>query len=243
MAQQESSDGTSESISVLLVEDEPDLASFITQGLEEENYSVTWAACGEDAIDRADDVDLVLLDVRLPDIPGTGVARRIRAKHDRLPIIMLTALDSVENVVEGLSAGADDYLSKPFAFEELLARMQALLRRASTVPSDTEAIPEKPVLNYDGSRICASGQPIDFTRKEMDLLEYLLKNEGQTVSRQVIHRDVWGNDFNRGTNLIDVYVNYIRKKLSDADCDVRIETVWGIGYRLVGNRKSLRENA
>ncbi len=222
---------------ILLVEDEPDLASFIEQGLEEEGYAVTWVETGERAIEQSDQSDLVLLDVRLPDIPGTGVARRMRARHPSLPIMMLTALDSVENVVEGLASGADDYLAKPFEFVELLARIQALLRRATPTPSSGHSKEKYPSLELDGHKIYYEGESIDFTRKEYDLLEYLLKNEGQTLSRKSIHRDVWGNDFNRGTNLIDVYINYIRKKLAEASCDVRIETVWGIGYRLVGQSK------
>lgn len=218
---------------VLLVEDERRVAAFVRQGLEEEGYRVVWAGRGEAALQQAlqETFDLILLDLRLPDVSGIEVCRRLRVHDAAVPILMLTALDAVEDRVTGLRAGADDYLPKPFAFDELLARVEALLRRAV----------RKPAVYRDGalelnplSRTCAfGGRPLPLTPKEFDLLAYFLARPGQALSRDEIHRDVWGHAFDRGTNLIDVYVGYVRHKLADAGTPAEIETVRGIGYRYV----------
>ncbi len=220
---------------ILLVEDDTDIASFIQQGLSEEGYAVDWAIEGEKALEwlDAEQPDLVLLDIRLPGISGIDVLEAIRDRWPALPVMMLTALDAVEDRVKGLRSGADDYLPKPFDFEELLARIEALLRRSSR-----SAEPQEDVL-HDGSlrldpvaHTCTcDGAPMDLTPKEFDLLAYFMVHPNEALSRKAIHRDVWGHDFDRGTNLIDVYVAYVRNKLDDADCDHRIETVRGVGYR------------
>lgn len=217
---------------ILIVEDEARVASFVEQGLTEEGFAVTWLTRGEEAVRRvrSETFDLLVLDRRLPDITGIEVCREIRLVDPRLPILMLTALDAVEDRVAGLKAGADDYLPKPFAFEELLARIYALLRRRDGQGHDV--LRAGSVTLDRASRTCiAQGRSIDLTQKEFDLLAYFLARPNQALHRDDIHRDVWGNDFDRGTNLIDVYVGYLRRKLRSADVDSTIDTVRGVGYR------------
>ncbi len=220
---------------ILLAEDEPDLASFIRRGLEEESFEVDWASDGNSAIDTACSgrYDLLLLDVRLPDISGFQVARRIRAVVDNMPIIMLTALDSVDDKVRGLESGADDYLTKPFAFEELLARISAVMRRSGSESTLEPLVSGDLRLDIDIRKCTFRNREIGLTRREFDLLATLLRQSGRPVSRDEIHRSVWGHDFDRGTNLIDVYINYVRRKLRSARCPIQIETVRGIGYRIL----------
>jgi two-component system OmpR family response regulator/two-component system response regulator MprA len=220
---------------ILLVEDEPKVAAFVMAGLEEEGYHVQWAMEGRPALERVlqEPFDLVLLDVRLPDLSGFEVCKRLRLHDPSLPVLMLTALDAVEDRVRGLRAGADDYLPKPFAFNELLARIEALLRRAH-VPSHDPTYRDGPLVLDPLTRTCTCGSDaLDLTQKEFDLLAYFLARQDQVLSRDEIHRDVWGHHFDRGTNLIDVYVGYIRRKLQDAGCGTRFATVRGIGYRYV----------
>jgi two-component system OmpR family response regulator/two-component system response regulator MprA len=218
---------------LLLVEDEPDVASFVRQGLEEEGYRVSWVETGRRGIEyvRQSGIDLVLLDIRLPDLSGLEVCERLRLHRPELPVLMLTALDAVEDRVRGLRAGADDYLPKPFAFDELLARIEALLRRIER--SDQPGTVEDGPLEIDPvARTCTyDGEAVDLTPTEFDLLAFLMARRGQALSRDTIHREVWGHSFDRGTNLIDVYVNYVRRKLDEVGCPSPIETVRGIGYR------------
>jgi two-component system OmpR family response regulator/two-component system response regulator MprA len=220
---------------ILLVEDEADIASFIRQGLAEEGYEVDWAIEGEKALELLEDdrPDLVLLDIRLPGISGIEVLETIRERWTALPVMMLTALDAVEDRVSGLRAGADDYLPKPFDFEELLARIEALLRRSSRSEETVDDVLSDGKLTLDTvAHTCTcDGDPMGLTPKEFDLLAYFMAHPNQALSRDDIHRDVWGHDFDRGTNLIDVYVAYVRNKLDEADCAHRIETVRGVGYR------------
>lgn len=218
---------------ILLVEDEPRVASFVKAGLEEEGHRVQWEQNGHSGLEKAFErlFDLVLLDVRLPDLSGLEVCRRLRLHDPGLPILMLTALDDVEDRVNGLQAGADDYLPKPFAFEELLARIQALTRRAR-YQSNEMRFQDGPLSLDPIARTCScSGKSMDLTQKEFDLLSYFLARKQDVVSREDIHREVWGHDFDRGTNLIDVYVGYIRRKLQDAGCHSRVVSVRGVGYR------------
>lgn len=218
---------------VLLVEDEPDLASFVERGLREEGYEVTWVARARDALDRASAVpfDLVLLDLRLPDGNGLDVCRELRSRSDTLPILMITALDAVDDRVVGLRSGADDYLPKPFAFAELLARAEALLRRARPTRRAETLRDGDLVLDLRAHLCMVQGHVVDLTPREFDLLAFFLQHAGEAVSRDELHRDVWRMDFDRGTNLINVYVNYVRSKLRDAGCSATIETVRGVGYR------------
>ena len=219
--------------SLLLVEDEPDVASFVEQGLGEEGYDVSWVQEGQRALEYTQQaaVDLVLLDIRLPDLSGIEVCERLRLHRPTLPIMMLTALDAVEDRVKGLRAGADDYLPKPFAFDELLARVEALLRRVEQTEG-AEVLRDGPlVLDSAAQRCTYEGEDVSLTPTEFNLLAYLMARRGQALSRDTIHRDVWGHEFDRGTNLIDVYVNYVRRKLKDVGCPSPIETVRGVGYR------------
>ena len=218
---------------LLLVEDEPDVASFVKQGLGEEGYEVSWVETGQRALEyiRQTDIDLVLLDIRLPDLSGLEVCERLRLHRPELPVMMLTALDAVEDRVRGLRAGADDYLPKPFAFDELVARIEALLRRTNQ-PFQSGTVEDGPLVLDPAARTCTyDGKRVDLTATEFDLLAFLMARKGQALSRDTIHQEVWGHDFDRGTNLIDVYVNYVRRKLDEVGCDPPIETVRGIGYR------------
>ena len=220
---------------LLMVEDEPKVAAFVRQGLEEEGYQVVWVMEGKRALEYAlqESFDLVLLDLRLPDLSGIEVCRRLRLHDPALAILMLTALDAVEDRVEGLRAGADDYLPKPFAFEELLARIEALLRRAR-VQTAAHTYHDGPLALDPLERTCTcNGEPLDLTQKEFDLLAYFLARQGQALSRDEIHRDVWGLHFDRGTNLIDVYVGYLRRKLQHIGCASRLQAVRGVGYKYV----------
>jgi two-component system OmpR family response regulator/two-component system response regulator MprA len=225
--------GMDVSTHILLVEDEPDVASFVQKGLDEEGYDVAWVKEGHRALEyvQQQPVDLVLLDIRLPDLSGIEVCERLRLHRPGLPIMMLTALDAVEDRVKGLRAGADDYLPKPFAFDELLARIEALLRRVERAEPD-DVLRDGPLKVDPAARTCTyDGAEVPLTPTEFDLLTYLMARRGQALSRDTIHRDVWGHDFDRGTNLIDVYVNYVRRKLEEAGCPPPIETVRGVGYR------------
>lgn len=218
---------------ILLVEDEPDVASFVKQGLEEEGYEVSWVDTGQRGLEfiRQSEIDLVLLDIRLPDLSGLDVCDRIRLHRPELPVMMLTALDAVEDRVRGLRAGADDYLPKPFAFDELLARIEALLRRVER-SEQSGAVMDGPLELDPVARTCSyDGEDVNLTPTEFDLLAFFMARKGQALNRETIHREVWGHDFERGTNLIDVYVNYVRRKLAEVGCDQLIETVRGIGYR------------
>ncbi len=209
------------------------MASFIQQGLREEGYEVNWVQEGRRALEHTQQtaVDLVLLDIRLPDLSGIDVCERLRLHQPGLPIMMLTALDAVEDRVKGLRAGADDYLPKPFAFDELLARVEALLRRVDRT-EQPEGLRDGPLVLDPAAQTCMyDGQKVSLTPTEFDLLAYLMARRGQALSRDTIHRDVWGHEFDRGTNLIDVYVNYVRRKLDEAGCPSPIETVRGVGYR------------
>jgi two-component system OmpR family response regulator/two-component system response regulator MprA len=159
------------------------------------------------------------------------VCERLRLHRPELPVMMLTALDAVEDRVRGLRAGADDYLPKPFAFDELVARIEALLRRTNRL-RQPGTVEDGPLVLDPAARTCTfDGERVDLTATEFDLLAFLMARQGQALSRDTIHQEVWGHDFDRGTNLIDVYVNYVRRKLDEVDCDPPIETVRGIGYR------------
>lgn len=226
---------------ILLVEDEPDVASFVQQGLEEEGYEVSWAETGRRGLEYVQQVgiDLVLLDIRLPDLSGLQVCEQLRLHRPDLPILMLTALDAVEDRVRGLRAGADDYLPKPFAFDELIARIEALLRRVERTDR-AEPLEDGPLVLDPVARRCTyDGQELDLTPTEFDLLAFFVARKGEALGRDAIHRNVWGHDFERGTNLIDVYVNYVRRKLEEAGCGDPIETVRGIGYRYVSREEKM----
>ncbi len=225
---------------LLLIEDEHPIASFIRQGLEEEGYDVSWAETGAEGTRRAgaEPFDAVILDVRLPDASGVDVCREIRRLDPTLPVLMLTPLDAVSDRVAGLRAGADDYLAKPFAFDELIARLEALLRRARLAPPELAYVDGPLRLDLTMRAAAVAGAALDLTPTEFDLLAYLLARRGQALSRDAIHRGVWGHDFDRGTNLIDVYVGYVRRKLAEAGLPGTVEAVRGVGYRYIGSTET-----
>lgn len=218
---------------LLLVEDQGKVARFIHRGLEEEGYAVDVAPSGEDAVAMAGvtPYDLVLLDLMLPGMDGLEVCRRLRRKRSRAPILMLTARDSVEDRVTGLDVGADDYLAKPFAFAELLARIRALLRRHEEIRGE-ELVVSDLRLNPATHEVVRGDRRIELTSKEYQVLEYLMRRAGQVVTRTMILEGVWDYDFDPGSNVVDVYLRYLRRKIDDP-CPVKLlETVRGTGYRL-----------
>ena len=218
---------------ILVVEDEKKVASFLKKGLEEEFYAVDCAYDGEEALfmTEANEYDLILLDIMLPKIDGLEVLKGVRDKGLTVPVLMLTAKDSVEDVVKGLDAGGDDYLTKPFAFAELLARVRALLRRKEREPTGQLRVADL-VLDPAAHTVSRGGQEIDLTAKEYALLEYLMRHVNRVVTRTMISEHVWDYHFDPLTNVIDVYVNHLRKKI-DLDSSPRlIHTIRGVGYML-----------
>lgn len=217
---------------LLLVEDDPRIVSFVKRGLDAEGYKVDVARNGREALDmaRAETFALILLDRMLPGIDGLTVCARLREEGTRSRILMLTAKDRVEDRVEGLRGGADDYLTKPFAFAELLARIDALLRRSEL--ADSPSILEVGELRMDlaAKTVWRNGQVISLTAKEFKLLAYLLTNAGDVVSRSRLLSDVWGLSFDPGTKLVDVYVRYLRRKIDGDNPESLIRTVRGFGY-------------
>ncbi len=218
---------------ILLVEDEKRVASFIQRGLKEEHFAVDVAHDGEKGIEMTSlsSYDLIILDLMLPERDGLAVCKEIRSRKNDVPILMLTARSGVKDRVLGLNAGADDYLGKPFAFEELLARVQALLRRKRSEKS--------PVLKVDGlelnqltHKVRREEQEIELTSKEYALLEYLMLHAGQVVTRTMISEHVWNESFETFTNVIDVYVNYLRNKIDKGSDKPLIHTIRGTGYLL-----------
>lgn len=218
---------------ILLVEDEPDMAGFIARGLKEECYALDVVHDGAKALYYAEltPYDLIILDVRLPDKDGMTVCREIRSRKIRIPILMLTARDALEDKVQGLDSGADDYLTKPFAFEELLARVRALLRRGRGETDPAIAVGD---LEIDRVRheVKRAGRAIDLTGKEYALIEYLVINAGHIVTRTMIADHVWDYGFDSQTNVIDVYISYLRKKIDKGAKKPLIHTVRGRGYML-----------
>lgn len=218
---------------ILLVEDEKKIASFIQRGLREENYAIDVVYDGERAIFSAEvnPYDLIILDVMLPEKDGFSVCRVLREKNINVPILMLTAKDTVKDKVYGLDAGADDYLTKPFAFEELLARVRALLRRKTEKKKTTLKVDDLE-LDQLTRRVKRGGKEIVLTSKEYILLEYLMLNVNQVVTRTMISEHVWNESFDSFTNVIDVYVNYLRNKIDKGCKHKLIHTIRGTGYIL-----------
>lgn len=218
---------------LLLVEDEKKVASFIKKGLEEQGYAVDQAADGETGLLMGLDGihDLIILDINLPRLDGLGILRELRRKKITIPVLLLTVRATIEDRIIGLDTGADDYLPKPFSFQELLARVRALLRR----PSKTGP----PILKFadltldPATRLVyRSEEKIELTAKEFSLLEYFMRNQGRVLTRTMIAEHVWDYGFDTETNVIDVYVNYLRKKIDDKRQPKLIHTVRGVGYVL-----------
>ena len=215
---------------ILLVEDEKNVAAFIKKGLEEETYTVNVAEdCPEGLLMATSaDFDLIILDIMLPGMNGIEVCKTLRAKGINKPILMLTAVDSVERKVEGLESGADDYLVKPFAFTELLARIKALLRRAPDIVSELALSDLR--IDLLSRRVYRGNKEVVLTLKEFSLLEYLLRNKHRVLSRTQIIENVWGYDFSPGTNIVDVHIKSLREKVDAGFESKLIHTVRGTGY-------------
>jgi two-component system copper resistance phosphate regulon response regulator CusR len=218
--------------SVLVVEDDPDLLAVLPRILSSAGYAVRTASDGEDGLNKVlDDAPaLAILDVGLPKLSGYELARELRSRGYQFPVLMLTARVTVDDKVSGLDAGADDYLAKPFEYAELLARVKALLRRSTiTAGSSTMRVRD---LSVDpvARRVERAGKVIELTQKEYALLEYLVRNAGRIVSRQMISEHVWKHDVDPLTNVVDVYINYLRKKLDEDKHNPLIQTVRGRGY-------------
>ena len=218
---------------VLVVDDEDAVRRALERALELEGYVVEQASDGQEALERIGHSvpDLVVLDVLMPNIDGLETCRRVRALEISVPVLMLTARDAVSDRVEGLDAGADDYLVKPFALAELLARVRALLRRSENGSSDTLALGDLTV-NVGTREVARAGRPIELTRTEFNLLELFMRNPRQVLTRSQIFERVWGYDFGASSNSLDVYIGYLRRK-TESDGEARvIQTVRGVGYAL-----------
>jgi heavy metal response regulator len=216
---------------ILVIEDEKKVASFIQRGLEAEHYQVDVAYDGEAGFLQLfdNDYDALILDVMLPKRDGLSILRDLRMRKLAVPVLMLTARDTIADKVAGLDQGADDYLTKPFAFEELLARLRALLRRGVSSPAPELTLADVR-LDLVTHQVTRAGKRIDLTAKEFALLEFFLRQPGRVLSRALIAQHVWGVDFDTFTNVIDVYVNYLRKKI-DTDFEPKLlHTVRGVGY-------------
>lgn len=222
-------------IAILIVEDEPKVASFIKRGLEESGYIAEVAFDGAIGSKLAEvrTYDLIILDVNLPHKNGIELCKEIRQKNQKVPILMLTALGTTEDKLVGFEAGADDYLVKPFEFRELLARVRSLLKRNREAETNQRKLVFMDLeMNLDTYEVIRGGKKIEMTQKEFALLEYLLKNKNRVLTRVDIAEKVWGISFDTGTNVIDVYVNFLRKKIDKDFSPKFIHTQTGIGYIL-----------
>jgi DNA-binding response OmpR family regulator len=218
---------------VLLVEDDPGIARFVAKGLREQSYAVDVVSRGEEALYQAaiNSYDLIILDVMIPAPDGFAVCKELRNSGQRMPILMLTARDAVEDRIEGLDRGADDYLTKPFEFRELLARLRALLRRPSSVLSASLSIADLSI-DTAGQTVSRAGKAIPMTAKEYALLEFLARNAGRVVGRAEIAEHVWDEEFDPFSNLIEVYVNRVRRKIDAGKVRPLLHTRRGAGYVL-----------
>jgi DNA-binding response OmpR family regulator len=225
-------------IRILLAEDEKKIADVLHKGLGEQLYEVTLAYDGRQAKELLDkeSFDLVILDINLPEINGYELCRYIRSRDEKMPVMMLTAMSSLSDKLEGFDAGADDYIIKPFDFEELLVRIRALLKRIrlQVVPGTILKVADI-VMNLENKEVKRAGKHIPLTAKEFQLLEYFVRNKNRTVSRADIALNVWDLDFDTKTNVIDVYVNFLRKKLEKDGMKRLIHTQVGMGYILKEN--------
>ena len=219
---------------ILLVEDDERIVNFVKRGLEAERFQVDVACNGQEAVDmaRAISYRLIILDLVLPLKSGTHVCRILREDKIGTPILMLTARDTLEEKVEGLGIGADDYLTKPFAFEELLARMRALLRRGSYHEEHCELKVADLILNLESHELRRGGKLIALTAKEFALLECLMSNPNRALSRTTLLEKVWGYHYDTLTNVVDVYIRYLRKKVDEGYSKKLIQTVRDVGYKI-----------
>lgn len=218
---------------ILIVEDESGIANFVNQGLTEAGYAVDLAWDGREGLDYAlaADYDAYVFDIMLPKMDGLELLRELRRRGDKTPTLMLTARDTIEDRVEGLDAGADDYLVKPFAFPELLARVRALLRRP---PLQTGTVLQVGDLEMDTARriVQRQGNPIELSPREYAVLEYLMRHPNQVLTRTQIGEHVWNFDFYNESNVVDVYIGYLRRKIDKDSDQSLIQTIRGVGYRI-----------
>jgi len=224
-----------EEVKILLVEDERKIAEALRKGLTEQQYQVELCYDGLVAkqLFESQPFNIVILDINIPGIKGYELCRIIRTENERIPIIMLTALNSTDDKVEGFDSGADDYIVKPFDFKELLARIRAMLKRTYQLPQQGNILKvDDVVMNLDSKEVSRSGKNISLTAKEFQLLEYFVRNKNRVVSRADIALNVWDIDFDTKTNVIDVYVNFLRKKLDKEFDNKLIHTQVGMGYIL-----------
>lgn len=218
---------------ILVVEDEKKVSSFIKKGLEEEGYAVDAVHDGEEGLYAAlENIhDLIILDIQLPKMDGLQVLQEIRKQSVKTPVLLLTVRATIEDKVLGLDSGADDYLTKPFAFQELLARLRALLRRRTETDSTVLKLADL-VLDPSRRTVLRGDEKIDLSPKEFSLLDYFMRNPGRVLTRTMITEHVWNYDFDTETNVIDVYVNYLRKKIDSGRNPGLLQTVRGVGYVL-----------
>ena len=218
---------------ILVIEDDPTVGQYVKRGLEENRWAVDLVADGEDGERRArsEAYDLVILDMRLPGKSGLDVLHSLRAKGFERPVLVLTAQDAVDAKVTALRAGADDYVTKPFAFEELLARVEALSRRPRALASSVLKVKDLE-LDRDTREVRRAGELIEVTPKEFTVLEYLMRHQGRVMSRTLITEYAWGYHFDPGTNIVDVVINHLRKKVDAKGSQKLIQTVRGVGYSI-----------
>ena len=220
---------------ILVIEDDPTVGQFVKRGLEEQRWTVDLAETGNEgeALAMSGDYDLVILDMRLPGKSGMDVLHDLRSRNFQRPVLVLTAQDAVDAKVETLRAGADDYVTKPFAFEEVLARVEALARRPRAMASPLIQVSDL-TLDIDTREVRRGAHLIELTPKEYTVLEYLMRHQGRVMSRTLITEYAWGYHFDPGTNIVDVVINHLRKKI-DAEHDRKlISTVRGVGYVVRG---------
>jgi DNA-binding response OmpR family regulator len=222
---------------ILLIEDEPSIAQFIRQGLSEASYVVDLVSNGREGLDYAlaAEYDAIILDIMLPELDGLSLLRELRAQRRKTPVLLLTARDTVENRVQGLDSGADDYLVKPFAFPELLARLRVLLRRPS-LQAETILRLADLEMNIARREVRRAGRMIELSPREFAVLEYLLRHPDQTLTRTQIAEHIWNFDFYNESNVIDVYIGYLRRKIDQGFNPPLLHTVRGVGYRLSTER-------
>ncbi|MEP6509211.1 MAG: response regulator transcription factor [Gemmatimonadales bacterium] len=216
---------------ILVIEDDPTVGQFVKRGLEQQRWAVDLVADGNEGEQTAmsGSYDLVILDMRLPGKPGLQVLNGLRAKGFERPILVLTAQDAIDAKVETLRAGADDYVTKPFAFEELLARVEALSRRPRVLASPSLKVADLE-LHLDTRDVTRGDGPIELTPKEYTVLEYLMRHAGRVMSRTLITEYAWGYHFDPGTNIVDVVINHLRKKIDANHMQKLIHTIRGVGY-------------
>ncbi len=228
-------------MTILVVEDEVKITRFIKKGLEMDHYTVETAYDGEEALEKIEinDYDLIILDIMLPKVDGIEVCRRVRENKIEAPIIMLTARDTVDDRVKGLDAGADDYLVKPFAFGELLARIRALLRREKSTKSTKLKVADL-TLNPATHEVFRGNKEIYLSSKEYRLLDYMMRRPGNVCTRTMIGEHIWGYNFNDDSNVIDVYISYLRKKIDSGFNSKLIHTIRDVGYKIQDKKRAIK---